>query len=214
MLSCRLDCLRVKDNDLLDHRKIMQFTIISPDKFRSIPWKNGKGQTIELAINEGANLEDFDWRLSMADVVEDGTFSDFSGYLRNLVLIKGKAITLVHDETTTDTLKNYLDFATFDGGCITQGILPGGPITDFNIITNQNKYDVIVATYPYDSKVELSYGEYIWAYSLTDATKVISDQHPEILLPAKHLIQIANHSAINKTVIYGSELIVVTLRLK
>ena len=192
----------------------MQFTITSPDKFRAIPWKNGKGQTIELAINEGANLENFDWRLSMADVVEDGVFSDFSGYLRNLVLIKGKAITLIHDQKATDTLDRYLDFATFDGGCKTQGVLPEGPITDFNIITKHDKYEVTVTTCQHDATVELSDGEYIWAYSLSHDAKIVSEQHQEISLPANHLLQISNLNTENKTSILGSELIIVTLRLK
>jgi len=53
-------------------------TIISPQQFKQIPWKNGKGTTTELAISDGGTLDHFAWRLSIASVVEDGEFSDFS----------------------------------------------------------------------------------------------------------------------------------------
>jgi len=59
-------------------------TIISPQQFKKTPWKNGKGETTELAISEGGTLENFDWRLSIASVTEDGAFSYFTGYCRNL----------------------------------------------------------------------------------------------------------------------------------
>ena len=49
--------------------------IITPEQFNTIPWKNGKGQTTELAISENGSIDDFDWRLSIASVVEDGAFS-------------------------------------------------------------------------------------------------------------------------------------------
>jgi environmental stress-induced protein Ves len=65
-------------------------TILSPETFKTIPWKNGLGHTTELAINSGGNLGKFDWRLSIASVVNDGEFSNFSGYQRHLVLIKGE----------------------------------------------------------------------------------------------------------------------------
>ena len=49
--------------------------IIAPKQFKTVAWKNGLGETTELAINRGGTLNSFDWRLSMASVVEDGVFS-------------------------------------------------------------------------------------------------------------------------------------------
>jgi len=103
---------------------------ISPQSFKQIPWKNGKGITTELAISDGGTLDSFDWRISIASVVEDGPFSNFSGYLRNLILIQGKGIRLNHDNHTTDVLGSILDLATFDGSSQTIGTLINGPIKD------------------------------------------------------------------------------------
>ena len=61
--------------------------IIDSSTARQLPWKNGKGETIELARAErdGALL----WRLSMATVAEDGPFSIFAGIERNLTVLDG-----------------------------------------------------------------------------------------------------------------------------
>lgn len=68
------------------------FKIISPDQYQIIAWKIGKGVTTELAINSGGTLNNFDWRLSIASVVGNGAFSHFSGYHRQLILLRGKLI--------------------------------------------------------------------------------------------------------------------------
>jgi environmental stress-induced protein Ves len=85
--------------------------IINPNEFKRLPWKNGKGETIELAINEGGSLADFDWRISMASVTEDGPFSDFSGYQRHLLLLKGIGIELTHLDgaSINNTISNSIN---------------------------------------------------------------------------------------------------------
>lgn len=47
--------------------------------FQKMPWKNGLGFTLEIARKPSAETDDFDWRVSMADVENDGEFSYFSG---------------------------------------------------------------------------------------------------------------------------------------
>ncbi|WP_442165592.1 HutD family protein, partial [Rhizobium leguminosarum] len=40
---------------------------------KRMPWKNGKGETVEIAVfPPGASINDFDWSISMATVAEDG----------------------------------------------------------------------------------------------------------------------------------------------
>ena len=45
----------------------MQFNIISPDQYRTVAWKNGKGRTQELLFG-GFSEDSFDWVLSMETV--------------------------------------------------------------------------------------------------------------------------------------------------
>ena len=192
----------------------MKFQTTSPENFKTIPWKNGKGNTIEVAINEGGTLDKFDWRLSMAYVVEDGEFSNFSGYLRNLVLIKGHAITLHHDNQKSDVLESYLDFATFNGGNKTTGHLPNGAITDFNIITNIEKYNVNVLTSTAQSQLTLSNAELTFIYNLanTDSEINVGEQH--VALPPKHLFLLEENFTNQQIKVKGQELILIQLTTK
>ncbi len=113
--------------------------LFAPSDFRTTHWKNGKGVTTELAISEGGTLVDFDWRISMASVIENGAFSDFCGYDRCLLLLEGAGLQLAHEmvdgQQTNHCLEKRLDMALFDGGSITTATLIDGSITDFNIMS-------------------------------------------------------------------------------
>ena len=69
--------------------------IIRAADCRRMPWKNGRGETVEIAISpDGAGIDDFDWRLSMARVETDGPFSLFAGIDRTLAVLEGEGIFL------------------------------------------------------------------------------------------------------------------------
>ncbi len=54
--------------------------VIRSTDYRRMPWKNGSGETAEIAIwPDGVALDAFDWRISMARVAADGPFSAFAG---------------------------------------------------------------------------------------------------------------------------------------
>jgi len=183
-------------------------TVFSPESFKTIPWKNGKGETIELAINDGGTLDDFTWRLSMASVVEDGVFSDFSGYQRNLVLIEGNGISLQHDDNKIDKLNNLLEVANFDGACRTVGNLHAGAITDFNIISHQEKCLVKVETYNKSQSVEINSADLCFVYSLS-GEYILRDSHqPPQTIASGHLLKLSNPQA-NNLSIEGRQLIVI-----
>jgi len=66
--------------------------------YKTMPWKNGGGSTTELAVfPEGAGLDEFYWRLSMAQVSSDGAFSHFAQIDRTLAILTGQGLVLVHD---------------------------------------------------------------------------------------------------------------------
>lgn len=184
-------------------------TIISPEQYKTIPWKNGLGETTELAINEDGNLENFDWRLSIATVTQDGVFSDFSGYSRNLVLISGQGIHLQHDSKKIDQLDKLLDMASFDGGCKTVGKLTSGAIKDFNIMTKTSIYQAQVERYINEQSIVLDVNSQYFVYSLSQMTKVTTNKQT-IELPAEHLLTVPKNNKEELT-IKGSNLIVIQL---
>jgi len=104
--------------------------LILPDAFHTQPWKNGGGITHEIARQDrGGTLL---WRLSIAEVAQDGPFSAFPGLSRILTVIEGAGLYL-------DTPRGRLDalpFAplAFSGDLPVQSRLIDGPIRDFNLI--------------------------------------------------------------------------------
>lgn len=189
------------------------YKIIPAENFVTSLWKNGKGETTELAINQGGTLTEFDWRLSMATVSEDGVFSDFSGHLRNLVLIEGEGLSLVHDNGVTDQLNRHLDFATFSGSNITDGRLNNGTIKDFNIITREDKFDVVVETFvePTTEKRSINGLTFIYCLHQNGFDLKLEKLDETIHILHGDLIQINTSETIEFS---GQELILVQLKEK
>ena len=115
----------------------MQSRLFTHQDFKTVPWKNGKGSTRELRVENLETDDAFAWRLSMAPVMTDGLFSDFSGYDRKLILVEGKGMTLRYGNGQADQLNNRFDMASFDGGWRTEANLHQGEILDFNVMTRQ-----------------------------------------------------------------------------
>jgi len=188
--------------------------IIQPTQFKTVPWKNGKGNTVEMAINPGGTLDNFDWRLSMASVVEDGIFSNFTGYTRNLILIAGDSINLQHNDSKIDRLSQLLDVATFDGGDKTVGNLPAGEITDFNVIVRTSAYNTQLDSQRKANVFSLQQSDLCFIYSLFNSAELTlnnannSNQITE--LAAGHLVKITGLQA-NSATLTGDHLIIVYL---
>lgn len=113
----------------------MEYRIIKPDEYRTMPWKNGKGMTTELFVRNCTDSEKYIYRLSTAGVTENGQFSDFSGYDRILIMLKGNGINLKHSDGKYSSILTTSDIAEFSGDVQTSAELVNGPIKDFNVMT-------------------------------------------------------------------------------
>jgi uncharacterized protein len=101
------------------------------------PWKNGGGTTRDIAVSPpGASLEDFDWRLSLAQVDRDGPFSRFDNVDRTLVLLSG-AMTLQELGRRID-LVHHQPFS-FAGERAIDATVTGGATLDFNVMTRRGR---------------------------------------------------------------------------
>ena len=77
------------------HPGLSPMRILRASTYRRMPWKNGGGETTEIAVSpEGAGLDDFAWRISMARVDGDGPFSAFAGVDRTLSILEGEGLRL------------------------------------------------------------------------------------------------------------------------
>ncbi len=99
--------------------------------YRVMPWANGRGVTTELirVDRDGA----LDWRLSMAQVVEDGPFSRLPGVARNLTVIEGPGFDLVGPQVRLAA--RLLEPVAFSGDAQVSAVGVSGPSVDFNVMT-------------------------------------------------------------------------------
>jgi environmental stress-induced protein Ves len=105
-----------------------------------MPWKNGGGETIEIAVEpEGAGFDDFAWRLSMAKVERDGLFSPFAGIDRTLCVLEGGGIRLAVDQRAAVELTPRSAPYSFPGDAAAGATLLAGPILDLNVMTRRTR---------------------------------------------------------------------------
>lgn len=108
---------------------------------KRMPWKNGKGETVEIAVSPpGASVDNFDWRISMATVAEDGPFSVFDGIDRTLSVLTGEGITLSVAGQAPTTLRRETPPYGFPADRETGATLVSGPITDLNVMTRRGAF--------------------------------------------------------------------------
>lgn len=105
-------------------------------------WKNGAGRTREIAVEPpGAGLDDFGWRVSVAEVAADAPFSVYPGVERCITLVQGAGMLLRSDNGRTEhRLDRPLQPWHFDGAMPLQAHLIGGPCLDFNLMTRRGRW--------------------------------------------------------------------------
>jgi uncharacterized protein len=108
--------------------------IVRQASFKAVPWKNGGGVTHE-AMRVPANGDPFRWRVSVARVDVSGPFSDFTGYDRKMVLLRGGGVELRFANGTVRALRAIGEMAEFDGAHAADCELVDGPCVDLNLIT-------------------------------------------------------------------------------
>lgn len=116
----------------------MTLRILRATDHRRMPWKNGRGETVEIAIwPEGAGLDGFDWRISMAGVTEDGDFSIFPGIDRSLAVLTGDGVELQVQGSGLHRLTVDSPPLSFAADVPVSARLLGQPITDLNVMTRR-----------------------------------------------------------------------------
>lgn len=105
-------------------------------------WKNGAGRTREMAVEPaGAGLDDFGWRVSVAEVAADAPFSAYPGVDRCITLLRGAGLQLRSDDGRIDHRLDQLRVPwCFDGGTALHARLLDGPCLDFNLMTRRGRW--------------------------------------------------------------------------
>ncbi|MFJ9377454.1 HutD family protein [Streptomyces sp. NPDC101455] len=100
----------------------------------AVPWKNGGGVTREIAAwPEGAGMDAFAWRVSLAEVAADGQFSAFPEVDRTLTVVEGAGmdLTVGGERWIVNTRYEPRDFR---GDVPTDCRLLDGPVVNLNVM--------------------------------------------------------------------------------
>ena len=124
-----------------------------------MPWKNGGGVTTEImAWPPAAGLDDFDWRISMAQVAVGGPFSVFAGIDRTLTVLAG-TMRLATGDGEPVTLSPQSQPYVFPGDVSTGATLIDGPVLDFNVMTRRSRLSHSVQRLELSKPTEIALGE-------------------------------------------------------
>lgn len=113
------------------------------DDYQKMPWKNGQGFTFEIARQSIENSDDFAWRVSMADVEENGKFSFFENKKRIISVLTGNGIKLSFSEKETRQILAR-DIYSFSGEQAVNCQLLDGSIRDLNLIYSSEHIQAIM----------------------------------------------------------------------
>jgi len=162
--------------------------LLTPADFISMPWKNGGGTTTEIATHpSGTALDDFAWRVSVADVDRDGPFSRFPGIDRTIVLLEGAGMRLTGGGRDA-TLRIAFEPHSFAGDDAIDCALIAGPIRDFNAMFRRGRAHGTVAVVR-GGGAEIAPSEFLLAFSATGAHDcVIPGRPPDRLAPGQALL--------------------------
>ena len=102
----------------------MNVTLIPATEYRRERWKNGLGWTREV-LRWPHGADDWDWRISIAEVDKGGPFSSFPGVERSFAVQAGREVRIlvrpeeIDDLTATrlarDIVKKIEDNLTYPG---------------------------------------------------------------------------------------------------
>ncbi len=111
-----------------------------------VPWQNGKGLTRQIAVfPNDANLNDFVWRISIAEIKGDSVYSQFAHIHRTQLLLSGYGVelTLPHEVHVLNKLYQSIEFS---GDFAVSYHTLFGPCQVLNIMTRQDveKSNVVV----------------------------------------------------------------------
>jgi environmental stress-induced protein Ves len=115
--------------------------VLRSSEYRTQAWKNGGGTTVEIAVApEGAGMDRFDWRVSMANVERPGPFSVFPEIDRSLAILEGAGMALHFADRGIVRLERSSPAFSFPGDLPVEATLPAGPVLDLNVMSRRGRW--------------------------------------------------------------------------
>lgn len=164
--------------------------LLTPADYRRMPWKNGGGHTTEIAAEPpGAGTASFVWRVSVADIAQDGPFSAFPGIDRTLVLLSGHGMRLA---TAGDTMELHAPYepVAFAGEAQIDCALTEGPTRDFNLMVRRDAATGTVVVVR-DGGAAIAPARAYVCYAAEGVCECLFAGHPPVVVAPHHALVMA-----------------------
>lgn len=190
-------------------------TPLSPETFRSKPWKNGGGVTVDIADAcrpgaDPAGWEGMVWRLGRTAIVQPGPFSDLTGYERLQAVIVGSGLVLEGASGEIDLRRPFVP-VRYDGGLPLVSRLENGPVEVVNLIVDRALCEADMVVPVVGEAMALTGGIAI-LYAPGEAVTARCDG-AEVTVPAGHALRIHAEAGVSLTVEAGQGLLA-SIRLR
>ncbi|HWK45626.1 MAG TPA: HutD family protein [Stellaceae bacterium] len=118
----------------------MRATIIEPGDYRSMRWRNGLGQSMEIAAAPGGDAAP--WRFGIATIDRSCPFSIYPAHDRTILPldIDGFVLTFSGDESGPLTVDDPMRPVAFGGEWPAECRLLGGPVRAVNVMTDRTVF--------------------------------------------------------------------------
>lgn len=120
---------------------IASHNVIALDRVSAEPWKNGRGVTRTLASHDGSPSQ---WRVSLAEITQDGPYSRFDGVVRHSLIVAGRGIVL-RDGSDTVVLAPGVP-TQYDGEPVWEASLVDGACQALNVMVDRTRWLARVET--------------------------------------------------------------------
>jgi len=131
---------------------MQQSRLIPSNEYRRERWRNGLGWTREIyahpatirpeqASAEAGTGQEWDWRLSIAEIDDDAAFSLFHGVDRELVLLSGNGLRLSFVDGECVALEPPHGRLRFSGDRAVTAELVDGRTVDFNLMWRPDRIE-------------------------------------------------------------------------
>jgi environmental stress-induced protein Ves len=190
----------------------MDVFAIPANEYRRERWKNGAGWTREI-LRWPSEAEDWDWRLSIAEVDKDGPFSAFAGVDRELVLLAGEGMRLLFEDGEVAELQPPHDRVRFAGERAVRSELVAGPTQDFNLMWKRDRIEAQLLHRPLVGPM-LFFAEpgVHWAVHVLAGRAAFKDRQPPVQLEQGDTALIDASGSGRVLIDGGGELLLVRLR--
>jgi environmental stress-induced protein Ves len=161
----------------------------------SVSWKNGGGTTRTLVVEPaGAGLDDFLWRISMAEIHASGGFSAFPGIERTILLWRGEGVVLRSPAWPEHVLTELYQPFGFSGEEDVICELVGGSTVDLNLMIRRGVARAAINIHKTEIRLDHPYNDVV-VLCAAGRVRILLNDRPELALDADQFLRISQVDA-------------------